>query len=112
MARVIDDALGAELMANEAGRRMPAMSIVDYAAIDSGVPAPPYVLLICGPDLLSSWDSSDMDAHREKRGSWQAAIVSHLDSHFPGLASSVVASSFNSALPVRQYTNAPAGAVY
>ncbi len=85
---------------------------VDYAAIDSGVPAPPYVLLICGPDLLSNWDSSDMDAYREKRGRWQAAIVSHLDSHFPGLASSVVASSFNSALSVRQYLNAPDGAVY
>ncbi len=112
MTRLSDYALGAELMANEPGRRMPPMSIVDYAAIDSGVPAPPYVLLICGPDLLSNWDSSDMDAYREKRGRWQAAIVSHLDSHFPGLASSVVASSFNSALSVRQYLNAPDGAVY
>jgi len=68
--------------------------------------------LICGPDLLSNWDSSDMDAYREKRGRWQDAIVRHLDSHFPGLASGVVASSFNSALSVRQYLNAPDGAVY
>jgi phytoene dehydrogenase-like protein len=112
MTRLSDYARGAELMANEPGERMPPMSIVDYAAIDSGVPAPPYVLLICGPDALSNWDSSDMDAYREKRGRWQAAIVGYLDSHFPGLAASIVASSFNSALSVRQYLNAPDGAVY
>jgi phytoene dehydrogenase-like protein len=112
MTRLADYAQGAALMANEPGTRMPPMSIVDYAAIDSGVPAPPYVLLICGPDLLSNWDSSDMDAYREKRGRWQDAIVRHLDQQFPGLADSVVASSFNSALSVRQYLNAPDGAVY
>ena len=76
------------------------------------VPAPPYVLLICGPDQLSNWDSSDMDAYREKRGRWQQAIVGYLSSVYPGLADAVVASSFNTALSVRQYLNAPDGAVY
>jgi phytoene dehydrogenase-like protein len=88
------------------------MSIVDYAAIDSGVPAPPYVLSIFGSDLLSNWDSSDLEAYRDKRGRWQEAIVRHLDKHYPGLAEGVVASSFNTALSVRQYLNAPGGAVY
>jgi phytoene dehydrogenase-like protein len=112
MKRLSDYAQGAALMADEPGNRMPAMSIADYAAIDSGVPAPPYVLLICGPDRLSNWDSSDMDAYREKRARWQHAIVRYLDSLFPGLADGVVASSFNTALSVRQYLNAPDGAVY
>ena len=53
-----------------------------------------------------------MDAYREKRGRWQEAIVRYLASIYPGLADSVVASSFNSALSVRQYLNAPDGAVY
>jgi phytoene dehydrogenase-like protein len=53
-----------------------------------------------------------MDAYRAKRGRWQDAIVRYLDSHYPGLAASVVATSFNSALSVRQYLNAPHGAVY
>jgi len=70
------------------------------------------VLLICGPDLLSNWDSSDMEAYREKRGRWQQAMVGYLDSIYPGLAANVVASSFNTALSVRQYLNAPDGAVY
>src|ERR1700730_10551391 len=107
MARLSDYAQGTALMAEEPGKRMPPMSIVDYAAIDSGVPAPPYVLLICGPDRLSNWDSSDMDAYREKRGRWQQAIVGYLSSVYPGLADAVVASSFNTALSVRQYLNAP-----
>jgi phytoene dehydrogenase-like protein len=112
MKRLSDYAQGAALMAEEPGERMPPMSIVDYAAIDSGVPAPPYVLSILGPDRLSNWDSSDMDAYREKRGRWQEAIVRYLASFYPGLADGVVASSFNTALSVRQYLNAPDGAVY
>jgi phytoene dehydrogenase-like protein len=112
MKRLTDYAQGAALMADEPGMRMPPMSLVDYAAIDSGVPAPPFVLSILGPDLLSNWDATDMDAYRDKRGRWQQAIVRYLDSIYPGLAEAVVASSFNSALSVRQYLNAPDGAVY
>lgn len=112
MKRLADYGQGAAVMAEEPGERMPPMSVVDYAAIDSGVPAPPYVLSVLGPDLLSNWDASDMDAYREKRGRWQVAIISYLSSYFPGLGDAVVASSFNSALSVRQYLNAPDGAVY
>ena len=112
MKRLTDYAQGAALMADEPGERMPPMSVVDYAAIDSGVPAPPYALSILGPDLLSNWDASDMDAYREKRGRWQEAIVRYLSQIYPGLGEAVVASSFNSALSVRQYLNAPDGAVY
>ncbi|SDO79571.1 NAD(P)/FAD-dependent oxidoreductase [Afipia sp. GAS231] len=110
--KLADYGQGAALMAEEPGERMPPMSVVDYAAIDSGVPSPPYVLSVLGPDLLSNWDPSDMEAYREKRGRWQVAIVRHLSSYYPGLGDAVVASSFNSALSVRQYLNAPDGAVY
>lgn len=112
MNKLSDYGQGAALMSEEPGERMPPMSVVDYAAIESGVPTPPYVLSVLGPDLLSNWDPSDMDAYREKRGRWQVAIVRYLSSYFPGLGEAVVASSFNSALSVRQYLNAPDGAVY
>jgi phytoene dehydrogenase-like protein len=112
MTRLSDYAKGATRMADEPGELMPPMSVVDYAAIDSGVPTPPFVLSVLGPDHLSNWDSSDMDAYRAKRGRWQQAIVGYLDRIYPGLAGAVVASSFNSALSVRQYLNAPHGAVY
>ncbi len=112
MKRLSDYGRGATLMADEPGERMPPMSIVDYAAIDSAIPAPPFVLSVFGPDRLSNWDSSDLDAYREKRGRWQQAMLRYLDKFYPGLADGVVASSFNTALSVRQYLNAPDGAVY
>ena len=112
MAIFGDYAQGTSLMANEPGERMPPLAIVDYAAIDSAVPAPPYVLSIVGPDRLSNWDDSDQDEYRAKRGRWQDAIVNYLDRHFPGLAGAVTASSFNTALSVRQYLGAPEGEVY
>jgi phytoene dehydrogenase-like protein len=112
MARLSDYARGAALMAGEPGEQMPPMSLVDFDAIDSGIPSPPYVLSVFGPDLLSNWDGSDMEAYREKRGRWQDAIVGYLSSIYPGLADGVVASSFNTALSVRQYLNVPGGAVY
>jgi phytoene dehydrogenase-like protein len=112
MKRLSEYSQGSTLMAEEPGGRMPPMSIVDYAAIDSGVSAPPYALSIFGPDRLSNWDSSDMDGYREKRGRWEIAIVRYLDSIYPGLAAAVTSSSFNTALSVRQYLNAPDGAVY
>ncbi len=112
MKRLSDYPQGTALMAEEPGERMPPMSIVDFSAIDSGVPAPPYALSIFGPDRLSNWDSSDMDGYREKRARWEAAIVHYLDSNYSGLADAVTATSFNTALSVRQYLNAPDGAVY
>ncbi|HEV7880080.1 phytoene desaturase family protein [Bradyrhizobium sp.] len=112
MTRLDDYAQGASLMADEPADRMPPFAIVDYAAIDSGVPAPPYVLSIFGPDRLSNWDGSDPDFYRDKRARWQDAIARYLDGFYPGLADAVTSSSFNTALSVRQYLNAPGGAVY
>ena len=112
MTRLDDYAQGAQLMAGEPADRMPPFAIVDYAAIDSGVPAPPYVLSIFGPDRLSNWDGADLDFYRDKRARWQDAIARYLDRFYPGLAGAVTTASFNTALSVRQYLNAPEGAVY
>ena len=112
MTRLDDYAQGAALMADEPADRMPPFAVVDYAAIDSGVPAPPYVLSIFGPDRLSNWDGSDLDFYRDKRARWQDAIARYLDRFYPGIAGAVTTASFNTALSVRQYLNAPGGAVY
>src|SRR5947199_7550924 len=112
MTRLDDYAQAAALMADEPAERMPPFAIVDYAAIDSGVPAPPYVLSIFGPDRLSNWDGSDLELYRDKRVRWQDAIARYLDGFYPGLAAAVTTTSFNTAWSVRQYLNAPNGAVY
>lgn len=103
---------GKSLMAAEPGTRMPPLAIADYAAIDSGVPSPPYVLSVVGPDLLSNWDKLGADAYRAKRERWQRALIDHLDRAFPGISGAVVAATFNTAYSVQQYLNAPEGAVY
>jgi phytoene dehydrogenase-like protein len=112
MTTLASYAEGKTLMAGEPAGRMPPLAIADYAAIESGVPAPPYVLSVVGPDRLSNWNSLDQDAYRAKRGRWQQALVDHLDRAFPGLAGAVTAASFNTALSVQQYLNVPEGAVY
>ncbi|MDO8981980.1 MAG: NAD(P)/FAD-dependent oxidoreductase [Afipia sp.] len=112
MTKLNDYAQATALMADEPGRRMPPLAIVDYAAIESGVPAPPYVLSVVGPDLLSNWTGGDQDSYRAKRARWQDAIVRYLDGHYPGLAQSITVSTFNTALSVQQYLGAPRGAVY
>ena len=100
------------LMATEPADRMPPLSIVDYDAIRSGIPMPPYVLSILGPDHIDNWADPDPERYRIKRAHWQAALVAHLDRHFPGIAAAVTASAFNTAFSVRHYLNAPHGAVY
>lgn len=112
MISLDDYAKATALMADEPSGMMPPLAIADYAAIDSGVPAPPYVLSVIAPDRLSNWDVTDQDSYRAKRARWQAAIISHLDRHFPGLAAAIVTSSFNTAASIRQYLGAPEAAVY
>ncbi len=84
MSRLADYAQGTSLLADEPGARMPPLAIVDYAAVDSGVPAPPYVLSVIGPDHLSNWTSPDADAYRARRARWQSALIGYLDAHYPG----------------------------
>lgn len=112
MTSMSDYAKGTSLMSNEPGGKLPPLAVVNYAAIDSGIPTPPFVLSIVGPDALSNWSDTDQDAYRAKRSRWQDAIVNYLDAQYPGLADAVVASSFNTAQSVRQYLGAPQGAVY
>ena len=107
-----DYAQAAALMQGEPADKMPPLAIVDYAAIESGVPAPPYVLSIIAPDRVANWEGLDQEAYRAKRARWQDAIVAYLDGHYPGLAGAVTTAAFNTAWSVRQYLGTPHGAVY
>jgi phytoene dehydrogenase-like protein len=112
MTSLRDFAQAAQLLADEPGERMPPLAIVDYAAITSGIPSPPYVLSIIAPDRLANWQGLDIESYRAKRARWQDAIVRYLDSRYPGLAGAVTHSSFNTAWSMRHYLGAPQGAVY
>lgn len=112
MATLADYAKGTALFANEPAGQMPPMSIVNYSAIDSGVPVSPYIVSVVGTDRLSNWSGVERPVYTAKRARWQDAIVGHLDCIYPGLKEAIVASAFNTASSMVSYLNVPDGAAY
>lgn len=112
MTHLSDYAKGAPLFADEPGERMPPMSIVNYSAIDSGVPSAPWILSIVGPDRLSNWSGVPREVYTAKRARWQEAITSYLDGIYPGLKNAIALSSFNTASSMVSYLNASNGSAY
>jgi phytoene dehydrogenase-like protein len=112
MASLADYAKGTGLFASEPAGDMPPMSIVNYSAIDSGVPAHPHIMSIVGTDRLSNWSGVERAVYTAKRARWQDAIVAYLDSVYPGLKEAIAATSFNTASSMVSYLNAPNGAAY
>jgi phytoene dehydrogenase-like protein len=91
---------------------VPAMAVVDYSRIDSGLDGPPYPVSVVGPDRVDNWSGLDGATYVDKRRQWSEAIVAAIDREFPGFAAHVVASQFGTALTLARYLNAPAGAIY
>lgn len=112
MQSLADYAKGTALFAHEAAGRMPPMSIVNYSAIDSGVPTQPYIVSVVGTDRLTNWSGTEREVYTAKRARWQDAIVASLDVVYPGLKDAITASSFNTASSMVSYLNAPDGAAY
>ena len=112
MQNLADYAKGTALFAHEPADRMPPMSIVNYSAIDSGVPTTPFIVSVVGTDRLTNWSGVEREVYTAKRARWQDAIVAYLDSVYPGLKDAIVASSFNTASSMVSYLNAPDGAAY
>ncbi len=92
--------------------RSPAMTVVDYSAIDSGLGGPPFPVAVVGPDRLDNWAGLDKATYEEKRARWSEAVVATIDREFPGFGSHVVASQFSTARSLASYLNTPNGAVY
>ncbi|MGE0750590.1 MAG: phytoene desaturase family protein [Variibacter sp.] len=91
---------------------LPALSMINYAAIDSGLGGPPYPVAITGLDRLANWAGLDRDAFNARRAQVLDRIVAAVDQTFPGFAEAVIAKSLNTATSMSSYLNAPQGAVY
>ncbi|HUS96379.1 MAG TPA: FAD-dependent oxidoreductase, partial [Hyphomicrobiaceae bacterium] len=100
------------LLSGEPSDTIPAMVIVDYASIDSGLGGPPYPVSVVGVDQTANWAGLDGAAYNDKRDRWRDAIIGAIDNTFPGFASRVVASVFSTASTMQTYLNAPQGALY
>lgn len=102
----------AGVLAAPPGEAMPAIAVVDYAAIDSGLGGPPYPVSVVGVDRLANWAGLGAQAYEEKRSLWREAILAAIDRTFPGFAASVTQSVFSTASTMSSYLNVPDGAVY
>jgi phytoene dehydrogenase-like protein len=112
MKTMSDHRRSADLLAKAPGSEPPLVTVVDYSAIDSGLGGPPYPVSVVGVDRVANWSGLDQAAYDAKREQWCRAIIAAIDQEFPDFASHVVASVFNTALSMRNYLNAPDGAIY
>jgi phytoene dehydrogenase-like protein len=112
MNKLADHSRSSALLRGMPGTEMPAMAVVNYSAIDSGLGGPPYPVSAVGADQCVNWLGLDRQAHDAKRERWRAAIISAIDAEFPGFAAHVMASQFNTARSLANYLNAPDGAIY
>jgi phytoene dehydrogenase-like protein len=112
MTRLSDYRRCGELLADMPGEAAPAMVIVDYSAIDSGLGGPPYPVTVAGVDRTENWSGLDSAAYDAKCDRWRNALLGTIDREFPGFAAQVVASTFNTACTMSTHLNAPGGAIY
>ncbi len=93
--------------------RMPAMGVVDYNRIDSGLRGGPlFPLSVVCADRLENWDGLSDDDYQKKKDAWTDAIIDRLNSEWPGLADAVSEKTLATARTMRHYLNTPGGAVY
>lgn len=102
----------AGIMADAPGEAMPALAVVNYAAIDSGLAGPPHPVSVVGVDALANWRGLDAEAYSRKRDLWRQALITAIDRTYPGFADSVVSSVLSTPSSISSYLGAPGGAVY
>ncbi|MDH4983690.1 FAD-dependent oxidoreductase [Hyphomicrobium sp. D-2] len=112
MRSLADYRRSADLLAAMPGEAMPPLAIANYSAIDSGLGGPPYTLSVIGVDRMANWQGLDAESYEAKRAAWKQAIIQSLDRTYPGFASAVETSVFNTAASINSYLGAPQGAVY
>jgi phytoene dehydrogenase-like protein len=112
MRKLSDYRRSAALLSELPGDHMPVMTAVDFSAIDSGLTGPLYPVSVVGPDCLANWAGLDKEAYDAKRERWRDAIAAAIDREFPGFASHIVASVFNTTHSMMSYLGTPEGAIY
>lgn len=113
MQQLSDFKHNADLLGRMPAGRMPAMAVVDYSQIDSGLTQNGVfpVNVVC-PDRLDNWHGLSDDAYHQRKDAWLTAIIDHLDAEWPGIADAVVEKTAATARTMHEYLNTPGGAIY
>jgi all-trans-retinol 13,14-reductase len=102
-----------EIMAEDAGARLPFYAFVDYARIGSGLnQGGPFLGSFAGIDRLENWTGLSQDQKLARKERWMDRIIGDLDQAFPGIAGAVIQREMATAQTMHHYLNTPGGAVY
>lgn len=113
MARLSDFKHCAGLLREMPGDRSPAMAVVDYSQIDSGLAERGvFPLNVVCADRLDNWQDLNDDAYGKKKAAWLGAIIDRLEVEWPGIAAAVVDKTVATARTMHDHLNTPGGAVY
>lgn len=113
MRSLSDYARNAPLLGAPPSGRVPALGMVDYSAVDSGLnPDGPHLVSVVGLDRLANWAGLTAAEYHARRDAWRDAIVAEVDRAFPGLAGAVTQAEMATASTMRQHLNTDEGSVY
>ncbi len=113
MERLTDFKRCAALLAGLPGGRFPALGIVDYSRIDSGlVDGALFPVSIVGLDRLENWEGLSDTQYNARKNAWLDAVIERLDKEWPGFADAVVQKDMATARTMHHYLNTPGGALY
>jgi phytoene dehydrogenase-like protein len=103
----------AGLLGDMPSGRLPALMVVDYNHIDSGlIDGEQFPVSVVGVDRFANWEGlSDTDYHARKNA-WLDAVIERLDEEWPGFADAVVQKDIATARTMHNYLNTPDGAIY
>ena len=111
MQRLVDFQQCAGLLARMPAGQLPALMVVDYSRIDSGLmDGDLFPVSVVGVDRLANWDGlSDAD-YRAKRAAWLDAIIERLDAEWTGFGAAVSQRDMATARTMHEFLHTPGGA--
>ena len=113
MRALTDYRKSAALFEAAPGELMPAMVVVDYDQLDSGLTGDGlYPVSVVSPDRLANWEELDVETYRARKKAWGEAFRNRLDREWPGFAACVSETTISTARAMKDHLNTPGGAVY
>ena len=104
MNSLTDYSRNATLLSGPPSAGLPAMAVVNYSAIESGLIREHRTW--CPLWVLIAWpirEALDEQAYQQKRDEWLGAIIAEIDRTFPGFAKAVVQQEMATAMTMRRY---------
>jgi all-trans-retinol 13,14-reductase len=113
MERLSDFKRCAELLADMPSSRLPALMVVDYSRIDSGLIGGALCpVSVVGLDRLANWAGLSDTDYNSRKGAWLESVIERLDAEWPGFGRAVAQQEMATARTMHEFLHTPGGAIY